>query len=128
MLNSIPQGEEDEVKSRIGISRAYYSAFHRADKFLKSINQTIDIHKKGSHENVIKIFAEFGQNNRAYAFVAEELKRLKEMRQKADYHDKYFTFESNAASLRRELRTAVLRAKNIIEKIDSIEAEEKLNR
>lgn len=126
LLNSMPDDEDDESKDRCGISRTYYAVFHRAEKFLKSIHQTIDVYQKGSHENIIKIFDDFGKNNRSYAFVAEELKRLKLMRIKADYNDKYFENMSTNLSLKKELEKAIFRAKNIIKKIDEIEEMEKL--
>lgn len=125
LLNSMPDDEDDESKDRCGISRAYYAVFHRAEKFLKSIHQTIDIYQKGSHENIIKIFDDFGKNNKSYALVAEELKRLKLMRIKADYRDKYFENVNINASLKKELEKAILRAKSTIEKIDEIETMEK---
>lgn len=126
LLNSIPENDDDESKDRCGISRAYYAAFHRAEKFLRNINQTIDIHNKGSHENIIKIFSEFGRNNLSYRFISEELKLLKIQRKKADYDDKYFSFESRNILLKNELRKSITRARKIIEKIENLESEEKL--
>ena len=125
LLESMEENEDDESKDRCGISRAYYAAFHRAGKFLRAINQTVDIYQSGSHENIIKVFEDFGRKNKPYAFIAKELKRLKLMRIKADYNDKYFENARNTASLKQELKKAILMAKDIIDTIDEIEQQEK---
>lgn len=125
LLSSIPEDTEDESKERTSISRAYYGAFHRASDFVKSINQTIDIYRAGSHENVIRFFKDIGKSDRDYKQVAEDLRHLKDRRQKADYRDNYFG-TVKFGNLRLECATSIEIAKGVIEQISKIEAKEKV--
>lgn len=124
LLNSMSGDEDDELKDRCGISRAYYGAFHRAQAYLIKIGITIDVNDKGSHSFVIKQFKEIGGANRLWSTVGLELERLKNQRKKADYDDKYFSNAEKNSSLKNQLKTAVLRACSIVKKIDAIEEEE----
>lgn len=126
LLKSIPDDLEDEAKERCGISRAYYGAFHRAARFLRDVaHQTINVYQKGSHNEVIKSFEYFGSNNRKYLFVAEELKRLKRKRERADYDDRYFATILPSVKLKNELISAIIHAKKIVECINEIEGNER---
>ena len=126
LFKSMSIDEDDELKDRCGISRAYYGAFHRALAYLKKINITIDINNKGSHNLVINQFKDIGKNNRLWSKIGLDLERLKNQRKKADYYDRYFTNEKNI-SLKSQLKLAILRARSIVEGIDKIE-EEEMNR
>ena len=124
LLKTIPKDEEDEVKERCGISRAYYGAFHRAQNYLNKIGITVDVKDKGSHNRVIDEFNTIGKSNRLWAGIGLELNRLKIQRQKADYHDRYFEAIEKFSKLRNELEKSVSRARYIVKKIDEIEERE----
>ena len=66
LLETIPKDEDDEVKERCGISRAYYGAFHRAKSYLNKIGITIDVNDRGSHNRVIEEFKNIGKSNKLW--------------------------------------------------------------
>lgn len=124
LLKSMSSDEDDELKDRCGISRAYYGAFHRAQAYLIKIGITIDLNNKSSHNFVIGQFKEIGGANRLWSKIGLDLERLKNQRKKADYNDKYFSDSERNLSLKNQLEMAVSRARSIVERIDKIEEEE----
>ena len=124
LLKSIPDNEDDEVKDRCGISRAYYGAFHRARNYLEKIGITIDSNDRGSHNMVIDEFKNIGKSNKLWRGIGLELERLKFQRKKADYDSKYFTDSEKSFKLKKQLETAILKARSIVERIDNIEKNE----
>src|SRR4028119_2002178 len=92
----------EEAKLRSAVSRAYYSAFCLARNYLRDIeqdptlsrNKTYDInvhkhvadefiHHKSNHKSKSKTMREIGN----------DLKRLRNMRNKADYEDPMFNLK-----------------------------------
>jgi len=73
---------ESEAYYRCGISRAYYSMFHKSKRFILAKKSTFDRNKdEGSHEAVIRILTEL--KNPAGSLLA----RLKYDRVGSDYYD-----------------------------------------
>ena len=126
LLKSMAEDEDDELKDRCGISRAYYGAFHRAKSYLDKIGITIDINGSDSHNKVIEEYKKIGKNNKLWARIGLDLERLKIQRKKADYKDKYFIDSEKSHSLKKQLQTAVLKAYEVVKLIDKIEEQERL--
>lgn len=126
LLQSIPEKEDDEVKGRCGISRAYYGAFHRAKIYLNKIGITIDINGADSHNKVIEAYKKIGRHNKLWAGIGLDLERLKIQRKKADYSDRYFADIEKHLKFKNQFQIAVLRAYEIVKKIDDIEKQEQL--
>ena len=124
LLNSMAGDEDDELKDRCGISRAYYGAFHRAQAYLHKIGITIDINNVGSHKRVIEEFKKIGASNKLWSGIGLELDRLKKQRKRADYDDRYFADNEKNLSLKKQLEQSVIRARFIIERINEIEKKE----
>ena len=126
LLEFIPEDKDDEAKERCGISRAYYGAFHRAKSYLNRIGITIDINGSDSHKKVIEEYKNVGIHNRLWYQVGIELDRLKKQSKKADYHDKYFDNNEKFFKLKNQLKSAILKACWVIEKINEIEEQDRL--
>lgn len=124
LLETIPKDEDDEVKERCGISRAYYGAFHRAKSYLNKIGITIDVNDRGSHNRVIEEFKNIGKSNKFWRGVGLDLDRLKIQRKTADYDNRYFTDIEKNRKLRNELELAVEKARCVVSRIDEIEEED----
>ena len=124
LLNSMFDDEDDEVKDRCGISRAYYGAFHRAQAYLNKIGITVDVNNRGSHNRVIEQFKGIGKANRLWFGIGLDLERLKNQRKKADYDDKYFAPAEKNSILKKQLEMAILKARSVVDKINNIEEQE----
>ena len=101
-----------EAELRSAVSRAYYSAFCLARNYLRDIqqdprlsrNKTYDINV---HEYVAKEFIHNQSRSQPMIEIGKDLTRLRKMRNKADYED-------TMLNLKREARTALILAQNII--------------
>ena len=116
--------EDDEVKDRCGISRAYYGAFHRAQSYLNKIGITVDVNDRGFHNRVIDEFKNIGKTNKLWSGIGLDLERLKIQRKKADYCDRYFGTIEKYGKLKKELEMAVAKARCVVKRIDEIEEQE----
>jgi len=101
-----------EAELRSAVSRAYYSAFCLARNYLRDIQQyprlwrniTYDIN---AHKYVAEKFIYNQSKSQIMIEIGKDLNRLRKMRNKADYEDTMF-------NLKREARTALMLAQNII--------------
>ena len=101
-----------EAELRSAVSRAYYSAFCLARNYLRDIqqyprlwrNKTYDIN---AHQYVAEKFIYNQSKSQIMIEIGKDLSRLRKMRNKADYEDTMF-------NLKREARTALMLAQNII--------------
>ena len=101
-----------EAELRSAVSRAYYSAFGLARNYLRDIqqyprlwrNKTYDIK---AHQYVAEKFIYNQSKSQTMIEIGKDLSRLRKMRNKADYEDTMF-------NLKREARTALMLAQNII--------------
>ena len=106
--------DEQEALCRIGISRAYYAAFHGAKNFLESTSVLNRQKDEGSHEVVINALRK--QKNTDLQDVGEELNDLKTRRVRADYQADCYC--KNSVKPFDELEMAVDSAENILDVID----------
>ena len=102
----------EEAELRSAVSRAYYSAFCLARNYLRDIerdprlsrNKTYDINV---HKYVADEFIHYKSKSKTMIEIGNDLNRLRNMRNKADYEDTMF-------NLKREARIALMLAQNII--------------
>ena len=105
-------GTTEEAKLRSAVSRAYYSVFCLARNYLRDIqqdprlsrNKTYDIN---DHQYVAEEFIHNQLKSQPMIEIGKDLTRLRKMRNKADYED-------TMLNLKREARTALMLAQNII--------------
>ncbi len=101
----------NEAQKRSSISRAYYAAFCTARNYLID-----DLGcQAGRDENVHKYVAQKFQdnNNRKMREIGNDLSRLRQLRNKADYEDTIFNINQNT-------KFALKLAKNIINKFNEL--------
>ncbi|HSF73228.1 MAG TPA: HEPN domain-containing protein [Microcoleus sp.] len=107
-----------EAELRSAVSRAYYSAFCLARNYLRDIqqgsrlsrNKTYDIN---AHQYVADEFIHHQSKSQTMIEIGKDLSRLRKMRNKADYEDTMF-------NLKREARTALMLAQNIISALSNL--------
>ena len=107
-----------EAELRSAVSRAYYSAFCLARNYLRDIQQyprlwrniTYDIN---AHKYVAEKFIYNQSKSQIMIEIGKDLSRLRKMRNKADYEDTMF-------NLKREARTALMLAENIISALSKL--------
>ncbi|MEG3894524.1 MULTISPECIES: HEPN domain-containing protein [unclassified Microcoleus] len=102
----------EDAKLRSAVSRAYYSAFCLARNYLRDIKKDPQLsgnkaHGINPHQYVAKYFQDNQSKSQIMKEIGQDLRRLRTMRNKADYEDTIF-------NLQREARTALKLADNII--------------
>ena len=108
----------EEAELRSAVSRAYYSAFCLARNYLRDIqldprlswHKTYDIN---AHQYVAEEFIYHQSKSQIMIEIAKDLTRLRIMRNKADYEDTMF-------NLKKEARTALMLAQNIISALSNL--------
>jgi uncharacterized protein (UPF0332 family) len=101
-----------EAELRSAVSRAYYSAFCLARNYLRDIQQGPKLWRQktyeiNAHQYVAEKFIYNQSKSQIMIEIGKDLTRLRKMRNKADYEDTMF-------NLKREARTALMLAQNII--------------
>ena len=100
-----------DAKLRSAISRAYYSTFCLARNYLRDIEKDSILFRKNrninEHQYVAEAFIDHRSKNKNLVKIGENLSRLRELRNKADYEDTMFNLPTQA-------RTALMLADNII--------------
>jgi len=100
-----------DAKLRSAISRAYYSTFCLARNYLRDIEKDPRLFRKNrdinEHQYVADEFINHRSKNKNLVKIGENLSRLRELRNKADYEDTMFNLPTQA-------RTALKLADNII--------------
>ncbi len=89
-----------ESRLRSAISRSYYAAFIQARNYLRD-EEGIVIPNKNTHQYVINQFNNSSELNRKK--IAQQLKRLRDYRNQADYDD---TFQDLPVITKRSLKLA----------------------
>jgi uncharacterized protein (UPF0332 family) len=106
-----------EAKLRSAISRAYYSTFCRARNYLRDIEKDSILFRKNrninEHQYVAEAFIDHRSKNKNLVKIGENLSRLRELRNKADYEDTMFNLPTQA-------RTALMLADNIISALSNL--------
>ena len=78
------RSKDDEASKRSSISRLYYSVFHQAKIFLINIENYDYSEHKDSHAQV---WNEFIRKGKTFKSIGENGKRLRNIRNDADYED-----------------------------------------
>jgi uncharacterized protein (UPF0332 family) len=107
-----------EAELRSAVSRAYYSAFCLARNYLRDIQQDTKLWRKktydiNAHQYVAEKFIYNQSKSQTMREIGKDLSRLRKMRNKADYEDTMF-------NLKREARTALMLAQNIISALSNL--------
>ena len=106
-----------EAKLRSAISRAYYATFCLARNYLRDIEKDPRLSRKNrdinEHQYVAEEFIYHPTKMKNMVRIGENLSRLRELRNKADYEDTFYNLE-------REARTALMLAQNIISALNEL--------
>lgn len=106
-----------EAKLRSAISRAYYATFCLARNYLRDIEKDPRLSRKNrdinEHQYVAEEFIYHPTKMKNMVRIGENLSRLRELRNKADYEDTFY-------NLQREARTALMLAQNIISALNEL--------
>ena len=106
-----------EAKLRSAISRAYYSTFCLARNYLRDIEKDPRLFRKNrdinEHQYVAEEFIYHPTKMKNMVKIGENLSRLRELRNKADYEDTIF-------NLQKEARNALVLAENIISALSKL--------
>ena len=107
-----------EAELRSAVSRSYYSAFCLARNYLRDIQQDTKLWRKktydiNAHQYVAEKFIYNQSKSQIMIEIGKDLSRLRKMRNKADYEDTMF-------NLKREARTALMLAQNIISALSNL--------
>jgi uncharacterized protein (UPF0332 family) len=100
-----------EAKLRSAVSRAYYSTFCLARNYLRDIEKDPRLSRKSrdinEHQYVAEEFIYHPTKMKKMVKIGENLSRLRELRNKADYEDTIF-------NLQNAVKNALMLAQNII--------------
>ncbi len=100
----------NEAKLRSAISRAYYSTFCRARNYLRDIEKDPRLFRKNrdfnEHQYVAEEFIYHPTKMKNMVKIGENLSKLRELRNKADYEDTMF-------NLQNSVKSALMLAQNI---------------
>lgn len=115
------EATNNEARLRSAVSRAYYSVFCLARNYLRDVekdprlsrNKTPDINE---HQYVAEEFIFHKSQAKKMRKIGENLSRLREFRNKADYADTIF-------NLHREVQTSLNLAQNIISALTELNSE-----
>lgn len=117
LANQTTQISTQEARLRSAISRAYYAAFRKArnhlrDKENKSLSQ---LTQGNTHQIVIDLFEDLyrQRHDKRYGMIAQFLRDLRSMRNKADYNDLI-------PSLTKLAQSALLQAETVISWLNSL--------
>jgi uncharacterized protein (UPF0332 family) len=110
--------DDVEAKLRSAVSRAYYAVFCLSRNYLRDIEKDPRLSRKNSsdineHQYVAKEFIFHKSKNKEMIKIGENLSRLRELRNKADYADTIF-------NLQKDVNYALKLAQNIISVLNSL--------
>ena len=102
----------NEAKLRFAVSRAYYSVFCLSRNYLRDVEKDPRLSRRNSfdinqHQYVAEEFIFHKSKNPKIIKIGENLSRLRELRNKADYSDTMF-------SLQKDVKYALKITENII--------------
>lgn len=110
--------DDVEAKLRSAISRAYYAVFCLSRNYLRDIEKDPRLSRKNSsdineHQYVAEEFIFHKSKNKEMIKIGENLSRLRQLRNKADYADTIF-------NLQKDVNYALKLAQNIISALNSL--------
>ena len=97
---------KDEAVCRIGISRAYYATFHKAEKFIYETEK--DFQPKATerpHDRIINAFKR--TDNPHHRKIYSNLAMMKDLRERADYSSRRYSEQYLAGNVIGELQKAI---------------------
>lgn len=98
--------EVDDTLCRIGISRAYYAAYHAARNYLLELIPDFSSGiGEGSHQAVINEFLRMKDKYRRQ--IGDRLAFVKDMRVRADYKERCYNRRGEIGNALSELKTAI---------------------
>lgn len=104
----------NEAKLRSAISRAYYATFCLARNYLRDIEKDPKLSRKNrdfnEHQYVAEEFIYHPTKMKNMVKIGENLSKLRELRNKADYQDTMFNLQNsvkNALMLAQNIRSAL---------------------
>ena len=108
----------NEAKLRFAVSRAYYSVFCLSRNYLRDVEKDPRLSRRNSfdinqHQYVAKEFIFHKSKNPKIIKIGENLSRLRELRNKADYSDTMF-------SLQKDVKYALKITENIISALSDL--------
>lgn len=110
-------GMYDEAVCRIGISRAYYAAFHKAENFLYEIEKDFQPKSgEGPHDRIINAFKRM--SNLYHRKISAKLGDMKDLRERADYHSNRYKKRGLDGNVIGELQKAISYAESVNTVID----------
>ena len=106
-----------EAKLRSAISRAYYATFCLARNYLRDIEKDPRLSRKNrdinEHQYVAEEFIYHPTKMKNMVRIGENLSRLRELRNKADYEDTLY-------NLQNAVKNALMLAQNIISALNEL--------
>ena len=108
----------NEAKLRFAVSRAYYSVFCLSRNYLRDVEKDPRLSRRNSfdinqHQYVAEEFIFHKSKNPKIIKIGENLSRLRELRNKADYLDTMF-------SLQKDVKYALKITENIISALSDL--------
>ena len=108
----------NEAKLRFAVSRAYYSVFCLSRNYLRDVEKDPRLSRRNSfdinqHQYVAEEFIFHKSKNPKIIKIGENLSRLRELRNKADYSDTMF-------SLQKDVKYALKITENIISALSDL--------
>ena len=108
----------NEAKLRFAVSRAYYSVFCLSRNYLRDVEKDPRLSRRNSfdinqHQYVVEEFIFHKSKNPKIIKIGENLSRLRELRNKADYSDTMF-------SLQKDVKYALKITENIISALSDL--------
>lgn len=107
----------NEAKLRSAISRAYYATFCLARNYLRDIEKDPRLFRKNrdfnEHQYVAEEFIYHPTKMKNMVKIGENLSKLRELRNKADYEDTMF-------NLQNSVKNALMLAQNIISALNEL--------
>lgn len=115
---SSSDSDDVEAKLRSAVSRAYYAVFCLSRNYLRDIEKDPRLSRKNSsdineHQYVAEEFIFHKSKNKEMIKIGENLSRLRELRNKADYADTIF-------NLPKDVNYALKLAQNIMSVLNSL--------
>ena len=110
--------DDAEAKLRSAVSRAYYAVFCLSRNYLRDIEKDPRLSRKSSsdineHQYVAEEFIFHKSKNKEMIKIGENLSRLRELRNKADYADTIF-------NLQKDVKYALKLAQNIMSALNNL--------
>ncbi|MBE9194785.1 HEPN domain-containing protein [Synechocystis sp. LEGE 06083] len=113
LAQDLIKAETNEARQRASISRAYYAAFCIARNYLRDHRNETSKRGENEHQFVATTFQALAHNNPPMREIANDLSRLRQERNQADYND-------IVPNLHSRTRLSLKLAQNILNKVTEL--------